>query len=587
VLVGRAPFKSRFSAACRLGYRCGIAALFLTIGSKSLQNAVAEGDTRTISMHHIHTDENITITYKRNGRYDQEALKKINWFLRDWRKEEEIKMDPHLIDLVWEVEREVNAKEPIWVVCGYRSPKTNAMLRRRSRGVARFSQHMLGHAMDFYIPGVPLEELRIVGLRLQRGGVGYYPTSGSPFVHLDTGSVRHWPRMTHDQLVRVFPNGRTVHIPSDGHPLPGYALALADISKRGGTPSGPSLEAARDAGVNIASAERPKQNPFAKLFGFGTKSDEDDDTDTAAATTVASSQPAPPRVKAAKPAIVAALERSADKEKTVAKSAKREKERKAQPVVAHEEAKPAPIQVAAATMTPTPIRISAIAVAPARPAQAASLAVKPPSANDVIARRGYWQGLPDGMIAANPAAGDSTETPGTAARVHRAETASADPDLTGSLSPWLHEDRVAPELALAYAAQPAPDSALHSALLVSGRARAAAAGPAVIARRAASRLAIPRVRSRPALSSVAAQNHNSPWLRAVVLSPSVHEYLTVTMLGPHDFRGLEPMMLKPASSVMMTFSANPMLGLEHEHFSGSAIVFVSTVTYATRTAALQ
>ena len=164
-------------------------------------------------------------------------------------------MDPHLIDLVWEVQRETGAKEPIWVVCGYRSPQTNAMLRHRSRGVAEFSQHMLGHAMDFYIPGVPLEQLRVIGLRLQRGGVGFYPTSGSPFVHMDTGNIRHWPRMTREQLVRVFPDGRTVHIPTDGRPLPGYALALADIEKRGATPSEMSIDAARSAGINVASAD--------------------------------------------------------------------------------------------------------------------------------------------------------------------------------------------------------------------------------------------------------------------------------------------------------------------------------------------
>ena len=140
-------------------------------------------------------------------------------------------MDRHLFDVLWEVYRDVDARQPINIVSAYRSPATNAMLRRRSAhtGVARFSQHMLGHAMDFFIPGVQLEKIRFAGLRLQRGGVGFYPKSGSPFVHLDTGHVRHWPRMTHDQLVRVFPNGRTVHIPSDGNPLPGYELAMADI----------------------------------------------------------------------------------------------------------------------------------------------------------------------------------------------------------------------------------------------------------------------------------------------------------------------------------------------------------------------
>src|SRR5262249_11542758 len=120
-------------------------------------------------------------------------------------------MDPQLLDLIWEVYQEVGAKEPVQIVCGFRSPATNAMLRRRSKGVAQFSQHMLGKAIDFYVPGVSLEQIRYAGLRMQRGGVGFYPTSGSPFVHLDTGSVRHWPRMGSDQLARVLATPLKTH----------------------------------------------------------------------------------------------------------------------------------------------------------------------------------------------------------------------------------------------------------------------------------------------------------------------------------------------------------------------------------------
>src|SRR5579864_8556432 len=274
VHVSNARLNTRGMSA-RAGVSCGLAAIFLLAGANALQNAVAEGDTRSITMHHLHSNEDITITYKRNGQYDEAALEKLNWFLRDWRKNEQTKMDPHLIDLVWEVQREANTGNPIQVVCGYRSPETNAMLRHRSAstGVARFSQHMLGHAMDFYIAGIPLEKLREIGLRLQRGGVGFYPTSGSPFVHMDTGGVRMWPRMSHEELVRVFPDGRTVHIPSDGKPLPGYAVALAEISKRGDVPSDLSLDAARSAGMNVetvlASNARAPANPFAKLLGLG------------------------------------------------------------------------------------------------------------------------------------------------------------------------------------------------------------------------------------------------------------------------------------------------------------------------------
>jgi uncharacterized protein YcbK (DUF882 family) len=286
-----------FLLAPQTGCRLALATGALILGCDGLQNAVADGDTRTISLHHVHTKEDLTITYKRNGRYDADALKKINWILRDWRRDEEIATDPQLLDLVWEVHREVGAQQSIHIICGYRAPQTNAMLRRKSDGVAQHSQHTHGKAMDFFIPGVPLEELRKVGLRLQRGGIGFYPSSGSPFVHLDVGSVRHWPSISREELVRIFPNGRTVHVPSDGKPLPGYALALADIERRGNQPSSVSLNAARNSGVLTAQRDTAESiNPLGKLFGFLKPARETAETTAAvspAAKTVAAAKPAP------------------------------------------------------------------------------------------------------------------------------------------------------------------------------------------------------------------------------------------------------------------------------------------------------
>lgn len=234
----------------RTGRALGLAAVLLALATQEPQRADANGDTRTISLHHVHTREDLTVTFKRNGRYDEAALQKLNHFLRDWRKNEQVKVDPQLIDLLWEVHREVGAKGPIHVICGYRSPETNAMLRARSNGVAMFSHHMTGSAIDFSIPGVPIEAVRVAALRLQGGGVGYYPNSGSQFVHLDVGNVRHWPRMSREELVRVFPDQRTVHIPSDGQPLAGYALALADL-ERGVRPAGATV------GPKLAAAKLP------------------------------------------------------------------------------------------------------------------------------------------------------------------------------------------------------------------------------------------------------------------------------------------------------------------------------------------
>jgi uncharacterized protein YcbK (DUF882 family) len=281
--------------AARAGAAIGLALVLLAAASGSLQNAAAEGDTRTLSFHHLHTGEDITVTFKRNGRYDQAALKKLDWFMRDWRKQQQTSMDPHLFDLLWEAYREVGATAPIQVVCGYRSPSTNAMLRRRSSGVAELSEHTLGHAMDFYIPGVSLEKLREIGLRLQRGGVGFYPSSGSPFVHMDTGNIRHWPRMTYAQLSKVFPDGRTVHVAADGRPLPGFALALAEVERRGKTPNMLSLEQARAHGAITdrqeetaeAMARHEKRTLLARIFGDRDSDEAADEADTAPAPTAA------------------------------------------------------------------------------------------------------------------------------------------------------------------------------------------------------------------------------------------------------------------------------------------------------------
>jgi uncharacterized protein YcbK (DUF882 family) len=180
-------------------------------------NAASE---RSLYLYYTHTGETARIVFKRNGQYVQAGLNQLNQMLRDWRHNEPAKMDPALFDLVWEVYQEVGATQPINVVSAYRNPATNASLRAvAGSGVAENSQHMRGKAMDFFIPGISLTKLRAAGMRHQVGGVGYYPTSGSPFVHLDTGNVRAWPRMTKAQLQQIFPDGKTLHLPTDGKPL--------------------------------------------------------------------------------------------------------------------------------------------------------------------------------------------------------------------------------------------------------------------------------------------------------------------------------------------------------------------------------
>ncbi len=251
---------------------CAAAVLAVFVGGiRGTQDAIANGDTRTLSFLHNNTKETLTVTFRRNGQYDPQALEQLNWFLRDWRREEKTRMDPRLFDTVWEVYREVGSEAPVRVNSAYRSPDTNAMLRRRSSAVAKNSQHMLGKAMDFYLPDVPTERLRAIGMRLQNGGVGYYPNAYTPFVHLDVGSVRAWPRMSRDQLARIFPDGKTVHVPSDGTPFPRYEEARAEVLAKGGTVGGYSAYA--DAGDVVPTR---RKSFWATLFG---SADEDEDAE--------------------------------------------------------------------------------------------------------------------------------------------------------------------------------------------------------------------------------------------------------------------------------------------------------------------
>lgn len=241
-------------------------AALLTLSAVLVSAPAQAASERALYLYYTHTKETARIVFKRNGQYVQSGLNELNYFLRDWRRNEPTQMDPRLFDLVWEVYQEVGGTEPVNIVSAYRSPATNEMLRETSSGVAENSQHTKGHAMDFFIPGVSLSKLRAAAMRKQVGGVGYYPTSGSPFVHLDTGSVRAWPRMTRAQLKEIFPDGRTMHLPTDGKPLSqeGYQVAMNEWKRCHAFPCGDS-----SSGTQVAGGGRTLVD---MIFGGGNNS---------------------------------------------------------------------------------------------------------------------------------------------------------------------------------------------------------------------------------------------------------------------------------------------------------------------------
>jgi uncharacterized protein YcbK (DUF882 family) len=534
VLTGFAR-QFNLSSLPKTGYQLGLTSVLLLAGIGSVHDASALNETRTLSFHHTHSGEDLSVTFKREGRYDEEALKQLNHFLRDWRSQEQTTMDRHLFDIIWEVYRDVDGQKPIQIISAYRSPETNAMLRRRSAhtGVARFSQHMLGHAMDFYIPDVSIEQIRYAGLRLQRGGVGFYPTSGSPFVHLDTGNIRHWPRMTHDQLARVFPDGRTVHVPTDGTPLKGYELARAEIERRG---SG-------DDAATVGKAP----NLLARLFGG--KSNDDEDEGSLPAPAIQAKTGPVTHVAAAKPA---------------------------DPVPAPR-AKPASatLQLAAADMQVLP------PAKPKQPAPSDKVEAKPQTPADIINARGFWDDMPAAPNQATPAQ--------VAALNARKAMASTEPQSTASV-PAAYQ-------ALAYA--PAESSPVDRARVVAAGAPVPrSVRPAPVSRNSMAINEVTTVVAKSQsqgqgqdgvvaiATRIVASKANDIWMRIVMLAPSASRSMSVTMLGDANMTLLNKLFLKPQATIVMGFSDDPLMGLTTDRFSGPATAPLTTQSFGLRTASL-
>lgn len=145
---------------------------------------------RSITFTNAHTGDKFQGEYWANGKYNTDAFEEIKHVFRDHRQNETFPIDPKLLDILYTMQQRTGNKHQYNLYSGYRSPKTNAMLRKSSSGVAKKSLHMMGQAADIRLPGTNLYEFKRSAIALGAGGVGYYPDSG--FVHLDTGRVRHW-----------------------------------------------------------------------------------------------------------------------------------------------------------------------------------------------------------------------------------------------------------------------------------------------------------------------------------------------------------------------------------------------------------
>jgi hypothetical protein len=332
--------------------------------------------------------------------------------------------------------------------------------------------------------------------------------------------------MTHDQLARVFPDGRTVHVPSDGNPLKGYELARADIEKRGDG--------------SEESLAKTKPGLFASLFKRGKSNDEEDEGASAPAV---SEKPAP--VVAAAPA------------------------KSAEPVPMPR-TKPAgsTLQLASADM-------QIVQAGKSKPAVVAE--AKPDNPADIINARGFWGDAPATPKQATPAQ--------VAAINARRALASADPQSTASVSSALQALAYAPASSspvdranIVAASAPIP----HSARPVRNAA-AATTIDQVVAKGSQGQGSVISTSTRISAASRA----NDVWMRVMMLAPSASTSMSATVLGDADMSLMSAHFLKPATTIAMGFSDDPQMGLSCDHFTGSATAPLTTQSFVLRTASLR
>jgi uncharacterized protein YcbK (DUF882 family) len=194
--MGQAPMENNsVPSVSRRGILAAFAATAV-VAAPTYSNAFGlirgSGDIRRIRMYSGRTGEGIDTIYWIEGNYIKDAVKEINYFMRDWRRDEATSMDLRTVDIMAAAHNLMDATEPYMLLSGYRTPQTNAMLRSRSGGVAKNSLHMQGKAADLRLGSRSVGQIARAAASCRAGGVGRY--SGSNFVHMDCGVTRTWGR---------------------------------------------------------------------------------------------------------------------------------------------------------------------------------------------------------------------------------------------------------------------------------------------------------------------------------------------------------------------------------------------------------
>jgi hypothetical protein len=442
--------------------------------------------------------------------------------------------------------------------------------------------------MDFFIPGVNLAKLRATGLRQEVGGVGYYPTSGSPFVHMDTGSVRHWPKMSRSELAKVFPDGKTLHIPSDGKPMSGYSVALAQSKSGRSGSSKPTIVASNDSGnsdrptTRDQSLTRPGKpipvagqdekpagngNLLASLFGNGNSRDNDTKRPGAVGNTP------PAAVAEASPVVIENPPVPGRKVVGTEPEAAPVVVASAEPIFKPQSPPPAPI---ASAPPPAPNTLDAQRTAlnngqPASPSQP-PLEAQEIDQRFLVARAPAQKPNRSLSDAAKVAAANLGLSDPASAETSTDDPVAAIAAATGTAIPSPNPAQ-RPETTLAYASATATPPSLNRSLRASGTAPAAQApAKAAPARQASVSGRIPQDQIIDPLAGFASLPDKS---EPVLLSGSgTTRHQAFALLSHPNQRQLQNVMIPGNRFVAASFETDPTGGLRTDRFDGPAIVIL-------------
>ncbi|MDQ1812152.1 DUF882 domain-containing protein [Massilia sp. CCM 9210] len=152
---------------------------------------------RVLTLTRPQSGEKAKVLYWKDGQVIDSAYQELCHLMRDVNGKETAPIDPKLFETLWGTQAFIaryGIEEPLEILSGFRTSKSNDKLREAGVPAARQSLHIDGKAADIRIANLNADVLGGLVRSFRQGGVGYYYRSGprGGWIHADTGLKRTW-----------------------------------------------------------------------------------------------------------------------------------------------------------------------------------------------------------------------------------------------------------------------------------------------------------------------------------------------------------------------------------------------------------